>query len=79
MSSSLLLSALITNFKLYPYVATLAIGDVLFIPSMWDYTVTANEDVGAAINVFRKGLGEKAYAVGRYVYDNCDLKGYKER
>ncbi|KAF3035200.1 tRNA methyltransferase ppm2 [Didymella heteroderae] len=76
-SSSLPLSALTHNLKLHPHVATLAPGDVLFIPPMWSHTATPNEGVSVAVNVFWKGLGDEAYAAGRDVYGNRDLKGYE--
>lgn len=76
-SSSLPLSALAHNPKLRPHVASLAPGDVLFIPPMWSHTATPNEGVSIAVNVFWKGLGDEVYAAGRDVYGNRDLKGYE--
>ena len=76
-SSSLPLSALNHNPKLHPHVATLAPGDVLFIPPMWSHTATPNEGVSVAVNVFWKGLDDTEYAAGRDVYGNRDVKGYE--
>lgn len=76
-SSSLPLSALDHNSNLHPHTATLAPGDVLFIPPMWSHTATPNEGVSIAVNVFWKGLSDAEYAAGRDVYGNRDLKGYE--
>ena len=76
-SSSLPLSALNHDPKLHPHVATLAPGDVLFIPPMWSHTATPNEGVSVAVNVFWKGLSDTEYAAGRDVYGNRDVKGYE--
>lgn len=76
-SSSLPLSALDRNPKLHPQIASLAPGDVLFIPPMWSHTATPNDAVSVSVNVFWKGLSDTEYAAGRDVYGNRDLKGYE--
>ncbi|KAJ8116945.1 hypothetical protein OPT61_g1747 [Boeremia exigua] len=76
-SSSLPLSALSHNPRLHPHTASLAPGDVLFIPPMWSHTATPNEGVSVAVNVFWKGLPDSEYAAGRDVYGNRDVKGYE--
>ncbi|EUC30052.1 hypothetical protein COCCADRAFT_7829 [Bipolaris zeicola 26-R-13] len=67
------------NHKLrrtHPHVASLAPGDILFIPPMWSHTATPEDGVSVAVNVFWKGL-DKGYAAGKDVYGNRDLQAYE--
>ncbi|KAJ6274624.1 hypothetical protein PSV08DRAFT_407236 [Bipolaris maydis] len=62
--------------RTHPHVASLAPGDVLFIPPMWSHTATPEDCVSVAVNVFWKGLN-KGYAAGKDVYGNRDLQAYE--
>jgi tRNA wybutosine-synthesizing protein 4 len=68
-----------TNPKLrhtHPHIASLAPGDILFIPPMWAHTATPSEGISVAVNVFWKNLGDGCVK-GIDVYGNRDLQAYE--
>ncbi|USP76084.1 tRNA wybutosine-synthesizing protein 4 [Curvularia clavata] len=62
--------------RTHPHIASLAPGDILFIPPMWSHTATPEEGISVAVNVFWRGL-DKGYAAGKDVYGNRDLQAYE--
>lgn len=60
-----------------PYTATLAPGDVLFIPPLWLHAVKPLTP-SVAVMVFFRNLEGDAYAHGRDVYANRDLAAYEK-
>ncbi|KAF1955701.1 Clavaminate synthase-like protein [Byssothecium circinans] len=60
----------------HPHIASLAPGDILFIPPMWSHTAKPEEGSSIAVNVFFKNL-ESGYAAGKDVYGNRDLQAYE--
>lgn len=67
------------NHKLrhtHPHIASIAPGDILFIPPMWSHTATPEEGVSVAVNVFWRNL-DAGYAAGKDVYGNRDLQAYE--
>ncbi|TLD34233.1 hypothetical protein PspLS_00787 [Pyricularia sp. CBS 133598] len=61
-----------------PYEATLAAGDVLFLPPLWLHTATpASDSPGVAVNVFFRDM-DVGYSAGRDVYGNRDLAAYEK-
>ncbi|KAF2796722.1 leucine carboxyl methyltransferase 2 [Melanomma pulvis-pyrius CBS 109.77] len=62
--------------RTHPHIASLAPGDILFIPPMWAHTATPSEGMSVAVNVFFRNLGS-GYAAGKDVYGNRDLQAYE--
>jgi tRNA wybutosine-synthesizing protein 4 len=52
-------------------------GDVLYLPPMWLHAAEPLDGHSVAVNVFFRNL-HGAYALGRDVYGNRDLRAYEE-
>ncbi|KAI6345074.1 hypothetical protein MCOR14_008554, partial [Pyricularia oryzae] len=67
-----------TPARTHPHEATLAAGDVLFLPPLWLHTATpASDSPGVAVNVFFRDM-DAGYSAGRDVYGNRDLAAYEK-
>lgn len=64
--------------KTHPQAATLAPGDVLFIPATWAHTAAPAAGMSIAVNCFFRSLESQKYAAGRDVYGNRDLAAYEK-
>lgn len=60
-----------------PYQALLKSGDVIYIPPFWLHTLSSENCVSVAVNVFFKNLS-MGYANGKDVYGNRDLHAYEK-
>ncbi len=56
---------------------TLNPGDTLYIPPLWPHSALA-QGGGIAVNTFWRDLDPSAYAHGRDIYGNRDLRAYEE-
>ncbi|RKF60766.1 tRNA wybutosine-synthesizing protein 4 [Erysiphe neolycopersici] len=60
-----------------PYQALLKSGDVIYIPPFWLHTLSSENGVSIAVNIFFKNLSN-GYANGKDVYGNRDLHAYEK-